>query len=85
MNLIKIKALLAKSFHIQPSEIDNMYMWEYELFMQHLNDAVKEDNEAQQKEADKYNLNDYKKLSRPDSIQKMTQPKMPTMPSMSFK
>lgn len=62
-----------------------MYMWEYELFMQHLNDAVKEDNEAQQKEADKYNLNDYKKLSRPDSIQKMTQPKMPTMPSIPFK
>ena len=80
IHLIKTKAILSKNFHIQPSEIDEMPMWEYELFIQYLNDAVKEENDEQQKEMSKYNIDDYKKMSNPNSMQKMTHPKMPTMP-----
>ena len=57
LNLIKIKAKLAKEFHIQPSEIDKMQVWEYELFITYLNEAVKEDNEAHEDEMSKYNIN----------------------------
>ena len=79
MHLIKMKATLAKNFHIQPSEIDKMPVWEYELFIQYINDEVKEENDKQQKEMDKYNINDYRKMSDPSRIQKMSQPQMPKM------
>ena len=79
MHLIKMKATLAKNFHIQPSEIDKMPVWEYELFIQYINDEVKEENDKQQKEMDKYNINDYRKMSDPSRMQKMSQPQMPKM------
>lgn len=79
MHLIKMKATLAKNFHIQPSEIDKMPVWEYELFIQYINDEVKEENDKQQKEMDKYNINDYRKMSDPSRMQKMSQQQMPKM------
>lgn len=67
---IKIKASLAKNFHIQPSEVDKMPMWEYELFITYLNEMVKEENDKQEAESKKYNINDYKKMSDPKNYQK---------------
>ena len=86
VNFIKTKASLSKNFHIQPTEVDKMPMWEYELFLSHLNDLVKEENENQQKEMSKYNIDEYKKMSNPSNMKRMTStPKysMPKMPSMS--
>lgn len=55
-----------------------MLMWEYELFIQYLNEAVKEENEEQKKEMNKYNINDYsKKMSNQKQFQT---PKMPSIP-----
>ena len=48
--LVRNKVALAKNFHIQPSEIDKMSMWEYEMFMKELNEQVKEENDKQQGE-----------------------------------
>ena len=76
VNLIKIKAQLAKEFHIQPSEIDWMQVWEYELFIKLLNEIVKEANEEQEAEQGKYSANQYMKQA------KSMIPKMPSMPSM---
>lgn len=82
VNLIKTKAILSKNFHIQPSEVDMMPMWEYEMYLGYLNDLVKEENEQQQAEMDKHNIKDYQKMTNPKNMQKMTQPpKMPSMPS----
>jgi hypothetical protein len=84
INLIQIKAALAKNFHIQPSEIDKMPMWEYELFIEELNKQVKEENNQQQAEMDKYHINDYMKAANPKNMQKaMTAPKTPKMPDFS--
>ena len=79
-SLIKIKASLSKNFHIQPSEIDKMPMWEYELFIKELNKQVEEENKQQEKEMDKYHVNDIQK-----NMGKYTNPKMPNfnMPSLS--
>ena len=83
IQLIKSKAILAKEFHIQPSEIDIMPMWEYEYFIRFINEAVKEENDRQQSEMSKYNVNDYKKMTNSSNMNKMAQtPKMPSMPSM---
>lgn len=83
---IKIKASLAKQFHIQPSELDKMCYWEYELFIRCLNDMVKDENDHQKAEMDKYHINEYMNMARPGNISKMTSnltPKMPTMPNIN--
>ena len=84
MNFVKTKATLSKEFRIQPTEIDKMPMWEYELFLQHLNNLVKDENDNQQKEMDKYHLDDYKKMADPSKMSKMYQPSMPKMPNYSM-
>lgn len=73
MNLIKLKASLSKAFHIQPSEVDAMPMWEFELYVKVLNEMVEEENDKQQKEMDKYHVKEYMDMSRPGNIKKMTQ------------
>lgn len=78
-NLIFNKVQLAKNFHIQPSEIDQMMMWEYEEFMKELNDIVKKENKEQQTEMDKYHINELSKMTDPKRLNKMTNPKMPDM------
>lgn len=71
INYINNKASLAKNFHIPPSELDNMPMWEYELFLNSLNNIIKNENDDQQKEMDKYNINDYKKsIKNPSNYMK---------------
>lgn len=82
INHIKIKAIFAKEFHIQPSEIDRMPAWEYEIFVKELNRIVEEENDRNQKELDKAGIEDAKKMSNPNNIAKMQQAAMPTMPTM---
>jgi hypothetical protein len=85
-NFIYIKAILAKEFHIQPSELERMPAWEYELFMQEINKAIKEDNKRNKEEEDKYNVNDMRKMTDRRNIDKMTSDsykKVPNVPSVS--
>ena len=58
INLIKNKVALSKNFNIAPSEIDRMYYWEYEYFLDEVNNNIKAENERQEKENEKYgNMN----------------------------
>lgn len=78
INLIRNKVSLAKNFHIQPSELESMPMWEYELFMDELNNRIKEENKEQEEEAKKYDVEKYKNMaSKP--------PKLPNMNTSQFK
>jgi hypothetical protein len=86
-NFIKTKAILSKEFHIQPSEMEKMPAWEYELFMIYLNEAIKEENDRNKEEMDKAGINDVKKMSNPKNMNRMQQnamPKMPSMPSINI-
>lgn len=86
INYIKVKSILAKEFHIQPSEIDRMPAWEYELFMKEINQAVKEENERNKAEMDKAGYDKAQKMSDPKYAKHMAQNQMPKMPNMnSFK
>ena len=86
LNFIKVKSILAKEFHIQPSEIDAMPAWEYELFTREINQAVKEENERNKAEMDKAGYDKAQKMSDPKYAQRMAQNQMPKMPNMgSFK
>lgn len=85
INFIKVKALLSKEFHIQPSELELMPAWEFELFMLQLNEAIKEENERNKAEMDKAGISDAKKMADPGNIsrmQKAATPEMPKMPKM---
>lgn len=83
VSLISNKVQLAKNFHIQPSEIDKMCMWEYELFMKELNEVVKKENKEQKAEMDKYDVKGMQKMANPNSMSKMM-PKMPDMSSIKM-
>lgn len=55
-----------------------MPMWEYEMFIGEMNKQVKEENDRQQGEMDKYHVNDYMKSANPKNFGKMPQPKLPS-------
>ena len=90
INYIKVKSILAKEFHIQPSEIDRMPAWEYELFMREINTAVKEENKRNEQEMNNSGYNDAKKMASYKNIDNMQNkyarnykvPPMPKMPKM---
>lgn len=83
LNYIKTKAVLSKEFHIQPSEIDLMPAWEYEIFIQEINSLVKEENDKNKKEMDRAG---YDKITDKNYMNKIANGKLPNMPTgTSFK
>lgn len=75
---------MAKEFRLQPSEIDNMQPWEYELFMQEINELVKAENEKNKQEMDKAGVKDAKKMANPNTLKNMQQNAMPKMPTINM-
>lgn len=87
LQLIKVKASLSKQFRLQPSEIDRMAFWEYEYYLKIMNDLVKEENDQQEREMDKYNVREHMNAAKPGNMSKMlrqSQPKMPTFGSIKM-
>jgi hypothetical protein len=84
LNFIKVKANLAKDFHIQPSETDNMPAWEYELFMRELNNAIKEDNKRHEQESEGSN-SDFKRMTNLRNIERMQKSAMSKSNMNNFK
>lgn len=82
INFIKTKAILSKEFHIQPSELDNMAAWEYEIFMKEINDAVKEENDRNKQEMDKSGISDAQKMANPNNVRRMQNASLNKMPSI---
>lgn len=79
VNLIKNKVALSKNFNITPSEIDRMYYWEYEYFLEEVNNSIKAENEQSEKEKEKYgDIN-------PKSIMNSTKNSIPKFSAHSFK
>lgn len=87
MDLISIKAQLCKAFGMQPSEVDKMAFWEFELFIKEMERLTKEEQEQQKKELDKSGAKDAMKMAKPGYMQKMMQSQanaMPKMPNMNM-
>lgn len=85
---VGLKASLAKNFHIQPTEVDKMPMWEFELFMKHLNNQIKDENDKQKEEMDKSGISNMQKnMNNPSKMagnMKMPSMKMPSMKMPKF-
>ena len=84
MDLISIKAQLCKAFSIQPSEIDKMAFWEFELFTKELERLVKDENEQQKSEMDKSGVKNAMKMTKPGAMQNMMKNSMPKMPDFKM-
>lgn len=82
LELIKLKASIAKQFHIQPSEIDRMSYWEYEYFVRYINDMVKEENDEQEKQMSSNDMGGMRKQI--NNMSKMKQPTYPKIPNISI-
>lgn len=83
-NLVKNKLYICKEYHIQPSEIDRMYFYDYETMMFEIKNIQLEqekENENQQKQYD-----DMHKNMNPGSMmsQAMNSIKMPSVSMPSF-
>lgn len=74
---IRLLASLTKQFHIPPKSFDEMPYWEYEIYLKVLNDLVKEENDAQKSEMDKYHVSEYSKMTSPSNMRKVMNPSTP--------
>lgn len=80
LQLIRNKVALSKNFYIAPSEIDMMYYWEYEYFMEEVNRTIKEENERNQKQNEQYNTSSMMRQAKSSMPKLPSAPKMPSMP-----
>lgn len=77
-NLAKNKLFICKDWHLQPSEIDRVPFYEYELYLESINANNKEEAERQEKENKQYEAMS-KSYKNPTSSFKA-----PSMPSFSM-
>lgn len=75
-NLVQNKFIICREFHIQPSEIDRMYMFEYEYLMEDINNYAKKQEEQHKKDEEK------NRYSMPNMNQMMSQQRG-SMPKIS--
>lgn len=53
-NLVQSKAWLLKNYHLQPSEVEKMPVWEWQLFVDEISRMIKEEEEERKKQEKKY-------------------------------
>ena len=53
-NLVQSKAWLLKNYHLQPSEVNNMDLWEWQLLIDEINDLNKHEQKEQKEQESKY-------------------------------
>lgn len=76
--MAKNKLFICKDWHLQPSEIDKVPFYEYELYLEAINANNKEEAERQEKENKQYEAMN-KQYKNPASSFKA-----PSMPSFSM-
>ena len=85
--MVRNKLFICKEWHIQPSEIDRMAYYEYELICEEIN-IVQKEHEKQQKEQEKQYAGMQKNMN-PSSMMNafknnMPGMKMPSLPKLSL-
>ena len=86
VNLIKNKIIISKEYHIQPSEIDRLQFYEYEIYLEQLNliaEQQAEENKKQQEQFDdmKSSMNPSKMMNNMSSNYKMPSVNTPSISS----
>ena len=76
---MRLGAVLAKEFHLPPGSLDSLPFWEYELWLEELNQVVKEANEDQKAVMTKSQQEQKMGMPGAKQLPKMTMPKMPNI------
>lgn len=80
-NLVKNKLAISREYHVQPSEIDKLQFYEYEMYLDEINRDIKE-QEKRKKEQEKEQKASMPNMGNIMRTAQSSMPKMPTMPSM---
>lgn len=78
-NLVQNKFIICREYHIQPSEIDRMLMFEYEYLMDFIRDYVKKQEDQRKKDEAEQSS----KYKMPSTSQMMSQA-YSSMPKVSI-
>lgn len=84
-NLVVNKVIICKNFHIQPSELERMPYWEYEMTLKECEKIAEEEKKQHEEESNKNQMSgfrpsDYRRQA--DRMMHQNSFKMPSMPSM---
>ena len=86
-SLVRNKLFICKEWHIQPSEIDRMCYFEYEMICEQIH-IVQKEEEKRQKEQDKQYSGMQKSMNPANMMNSMKNNmpgmKMPSMPTISL-
>lgn len=94
-NLIKNKIYIAREYHIQPSEIDKIPFYEYEIYLEQMNLIAKKQEEENKKQQEEYEgmrssmnpakmMNGMKSGMSMPKMPSVSAPSMPKMPTISI-
>ena len=85
MSFLKTRVILSEQLHWQPSEIDNMFYWEYEISIEEYQKILKERKEQQEEQqGSQPGTGDISKMGSNMMRQAQSGFKMPSMPSFSM-
>ncbi len=73
---------IAKNYHIQPSEIDNLPYYEYEMYLEEINIIAKKEEEQNEKQNEQYA--DMQSSMNPQKMMQQAQQSMPSMGNMKM-
>ena len=74
-NLIKVKCALYHHWRLQPSELEGMEYWEFEMTVENLQEFLKEKNESERKQQQEHDK------SMPNTGAMMRNYKVPKVPN----
>lgn len=81
--MVASKVVICKNFNIQPSEIERMAYWEYEMSVKECEKIVEEEKKQQEDSEKSHNYNPRSYQNRADHMMKgYRTPAMPKMPQM---
>ncbi len=86
-NLVKNKLFICKEWHIQPSEIDQLQFFEYEMMLQEIEQHNKEQEKRSKEEQKQYESmnSSMRNMTNYNNIQKQAQNSLPKVSLPKFK
>lgn len=79
--MVQSKAVLCKNFNIQPSEIERMPYWEWEMYREECENIAEEEKKQQDEQQQGHSMTNYQAQAN-RMMRGYNTPKMPNMGSM---
>ena len=80
-NLVVNKVHICRNWHIQPSEIEKLQYWEYEIVLKEIDKTIKEENKQQNSQNEKTSHTSAEKQA--NNMMRNANNNIPKMPTMN--